>query len=307
MQTKAGRSGPERPRSTHTAWLGGVFLGLLAAGLAAPASGVEIVCPDEWELVVVDLINEERAAEASRTGQAIPELEIDVRLVAAARRHSLDMAENEFLGHVGSDGSTPWDRMADAGYAGGAGETAGAGYSSPEAIVSGWMNSSSHRQILLGPGYRHVGVGYAANPGARSPLYWHLWTANFGTAREPAYGVDEYCGAEPACRDGIDNDRDGRIDFPFDPQCRKPNQLSERPACSDGFDNDGDGRFDHPEDPECTAPAHFSESSAYCGLGFELAAVVPLLGAWRLRLARRPRDRGRGRARPGRARAASDP
>jgi hypothetical protein len=49
------------------------------------------------------------------------------------------------------------------------------------------------------------------------------------------------------CQNGLDDDGDGLVDFPADPGCADPLDLSEtNPAvdCDDGFDNDGDGRVD---------------------------------------------------------------
>lgn len=56
-------------------------------------------------------------------------------------------------------------------------------------------------------------------------------------------------GQPPACNDGIDNDGDGRTDYPEDPGCASPEDPSELdplhlPQCADGIDNDGDGRID---------------------------------------------------------------
>lgn len=58
-----------------------------------------------------------------------------------------------------------------------------------------------------------------------------------------------------ACADGLDNDGDGRIDFPADPGCTSAddNDESDPPQCSDGFDNDGDGLTDYPNDPGCSS------------------------------------------------------
>ncbi|MBU1899136.1 hypothetical protein KKB55_15460, partial [Myxococcota bacterium] len=58
----------------------------------------------------------------------------------------------------------------------------------------------------------------------------------------------------PACADGVDNDGDGRVDHPDDPDCEGPEGTDEAgpppPQCSDGLDNDGDDRVDL-EDPDC--------------------------------------------------------
>jgi hypothetical protein len=67
------------------------------------------------------------------------------------------------------------------------------------------------------------------------------------------------------CSDGVDNDGDGRIDFPADPGCSSPNDDSEAdgggtPECRDGVDNDGDGRIDFPNDPGCSSRNDDSEA-----------------------------------------------
>jgi hypothetical protein len=67
----------------------------------------------------------------------------------------------------------------------------------------------------------------------------------------------------PACSDGLDDDADGRTDWPDDPGCDSPGDTSERsPAleCDDGLDNDGDGAIDFPADEDCEAPDGASET-----------------------------------------------
>ncbi len=64
------------------------------------------------------------------------------------------------------------------------------------------------------------------------------------------------------------------------------------PGCDDGLDNDGDGRIDWDGGPgsgspdaDCVSAADDTEqrAAAFCGLGPELALVLPLLGALRRR------------------------
>ena len=70
------------------------------------------------------------------------------------------------------------DRIEDAGYLwSAAGENIAAGYSTPQAVVTGWMNSAGHRQNILSSAYCDLGVGYAYN---RSSTYDHYWTQDFG-------------------------------------------------------------------------------------------------------------------------------
>jgi len=67
----------------------------------------------------------------------------------------------------------------------------------------------------------------------------------------------------PDCSDEVDNDKDGKIDFPNDPGCKSPQDDDETddtpPQCSDGKDNDGDGKIDYPRDPGCDSRADDDE------------------------------------------------
>ncbi|MEA2188612.1 MAG: hypothetical protein QOK16_3623 [Solirubrobacteraceae bacterium] len=62
----------------------------------------------------------------------------------------------------------------------------------------------------------------------------------------------------PPCTDGLDNDPipgDGKIDYPSDPGCISASDASETDtACSDGVDNDFDTFIDFPFDWGCSAP-----------------------------------------------------
>jgi hypothetical protein len=84
---------------------------------------------------------------------------------------------------------------------------------------------------------------------------------------------------QPKCSDGIDNDGDGKIDYPNDPGCFVPQQDDETddcpdgpgcPQCADGIDNDGNGTTDYPDDPSCTSAAdvdEINEDPNACGTG----------------------------------------
>jgi hypothetical protein len=98
------------------------------------------------------------------------------------------------------------------------------------------------------------------------------------------------------CDDGFDDDGDGLVDWPDDPGCQLPVSVVENPGCDDDLDNDGDGKIDWDggpsagtPDPQCVnAPWRQMEAQPQsCGLGFELALLVPLLA----RLARLRRVR----------------
>ena len=88
-----------------------------------------------------------------------------------------------------------------------------------------------------------------------------------------------------ACNDGIDNDGDGDIDL-ADAACTSAGLHIENPECNDGVDNDGDGNIDL-ADGHCSGPDDNRElASKSCGLGFELALLLPAWIAVRRRLQR---------------------
>jgi uncharacterized protein YkwD len=103
---------------------------------------------------VVALVNQERV----KVG--CPPLGISSQLTASAQGHSQDMALNDFFSHTGSNGSSPWDRMAATGYSGGAAENVAAGYATAAAVMAAWMQSPGHRANILNCGLRDIGIGF---------------------------------------------------------------------------------------------------------------------------------------------------
>ena len=86
--------------------------------------------------------------------------------------------------------------------------------------------------------------------------------------RIPAGGTNMIC-TKPVCSDGLDDDDDGKIDYPTDPGCFGPTDATENddcpngpscPDCADGVDNDGDGQTDYPNDTSCAAASSASEA-----------------------------------------------
>jgi len=132
--------------------------------------------PDDLanEQAIADLINQQRRA------HGLPALALVPELTQAARRHSRDMADHNFVSHTGSDGSSYIDRVREAGYDGVAGgEIIGAGFGGdPQAMVSCWMNSPGHRSLILSPDAEEMGVGYTVN---HNSAYGHYWTVDFGS------------------------------------------------------------------------------------------------------------------------------
>jgi uncharacterized protein YkwD len=127
-----------------------------------------------FESTLVSLINQERS------NLGISPLIVSSQLTAAARQHSRDMACNDFFSHTGSDGSSPFDRMAWSGFSFTAAAEniyAGSGpYNSPQQAFNGWMNSPGHRANMLNAAYTHVGIGYIY---CASSTYGGYFTADF--------------------------------------------------------------------------------------------------------------------------------
>lgn len=174
--------GSARPSNfTPTTYLYLPLLAYLPTSTATPTPTVTptptatLIPPDDLanEQSIADLINQERSS------NGLPPLNLVSELTQAARRHSRDMADNNFTSHTGSDGSNAGQRMLEAGYNWTTwGETIGWGFGgNPESMVDWWMNSPTHRAIILSTNYTDFGVGYALN-GASD--WGHYWTVNFG-------------------------------------------------------------------------------------------------------------------------------
>lgn len=125
----------------------------------------------DLEAEVVALTQQVRADNGCET-----ELNLDDRLVAAARAHSADMAERDYFDHTSPDGEGPGDRATAAGYSAWGGENIAVGYPTAQAVIDGWMDSEGHRANILNCGFAAIGVG-VAEAGDGGGYYW---TQSFG-------------------------------------------------------------------------------------------------------------------------------
>jgi hypothetical protein len=134
--------------------------------------------------------------------------------------------------------------------------------------------------ITFADGYEHV-VDYTDDvlaQGATGALFQkYLYFSATPTVVGPNR-VDHYTYVGPhRCDDGLDQDGDSLTDFPADPGCQSSASEIENPACNDGVDNDGDAEVDL-LDPHCNGVASKrSERPTVCGLGIEVALLLPLL------------------------------
>ena len=115
----------------------------------------------EYALRVVDLVNAERAK------QGLSPLTVKSELMDYAQLRSTEIVDN--FDHKRPDGSSPLNYVMSLDGIHRAGENIAGGYSTPEKVMEGWMNSTGHRQNILNSSYTMIGVGCYKSNGM---LYW---------------------------------------------------------------------------------------------------------------------------------------
>ncbi len=155
---------------------------VLALGLAVSASGALAQASGDLNSVleqqVLDLINVERA------NNGLGAVLLDLNLDAAAEAHALDMATTPCFQHNSCDGTATFARVKSY-YTPNTwlGEIIAAGYSTPSAVVNGWMNSPGHRANILDGNFKVAGVALADSSVGTYRTYW---VVDFGGAVTPA-------------------------------------------------------------------------------------------------------------------------
>lgn len=190
-----------------------------AAGIFIPVAGAAVgsgdgtkigtvyVSPTQQEIDVLNLVNEVRTKGsingtniisgtcAEGNWSAKSALTYNGILAYSARKHADYLAYEKYEGHSESNtssryfyASTPEDRIAKTNSVTNnqvsiyAYETAGAGHTRPQAIdmVSGWMKSTVHCQIIMNSSLSEFGSGYAKGNWDESiGLYENNWVAMF--------------------------------------------------------------------------------------------------------------------------------
>lgn len=118
----------------------------------------------QMEMEVVRLVNIEREKAGLSPFTSSSELS------KVARMKSEDMARNNYFSHTSPTYGSPFDMMKKFGIRyNRAGENIAKGYSSAQAVVRGWMNSSGHRANILNPSFNTLGVGAYNSNGT---IYW---------------------------------------------------------------------------------------------------------------------------------------
>ena len=130
---------------------------------------------------ILNHVNAHRASGATCGGAARPAvgpLTLHPALNAAAERHAVDMATRDYFNHTGHDGSSPFDRIDDAGFSGSPqGENIAAGYATAADVVAGWMGSTGHCNNIMNGNFVYMGGALSFNAGS---TYGNYWVQTFG-------------------------------------------------------------------------------------------------------------------------------
>jgi len=104
----------------------------------------------------------------ARTAAGLPALTVNAQLTIAAKNHAVDMLCNNYLSHLGLDGSTPEDRVREAGFTASlvvedlyALHPAYGG--NPQSAFDWWMNDADAKADLLNANTTTLGIAYVTS------------------------------------------------------------------------------------------------------------------------------------------------
>ncbi len=171
-------------------------------GAGASCSDADLV-PSAENLATVAtttlcLLNGERA------DAGLPALRQNGRLARAAVGHSQDMVDARYFDHLDKSGGGPVDRVRATGYIPSTGVwTVGENLAwgtgtlaTPKAIVAAWMKSQGHRENILRPTFKEIGLGVVTgNPRSSSGSGATFTTAFGATSRAAAREVASTTGS----------------------------------------------------------------------------------------------------------------
>lgn len=103
---------------------------------------------------------------------AVPALTWNAKLEAAADAHNRDMQSGNYFAHTSPSGSTLGSRVTAAGYIWKAvGENIALGQSTPEEVMTDWLNSAGHCNNIMSGSYTEIAV--AKLPSSKG-TYWTM-------------------------------------------------------------------------------------------------------------------------------------
>lgn len=144
-----------------------------STGSTTTLSGCEV---ETYQADLLELVNAARS-EARMCGDthyaAAAPLTYSCTLEEAAQAHSSDMATYNFFSHTGSDGLSVGARVTATGYPWSiVGENIAAGYSSPSAVMAGWLDSPGHCANIMRDSFSEFGTARVAGDGTDYANYW---------------------------------------------------------------------------------------------------------------------------------------
>ncbi|MFK7751972.1 MAG: CAP domain-containing protein [Sedimentitalea sp.] len=123
------------------------------------------------QIRMLDSVNALRGASGSGP------IRLDAQLTSAAATHALDMSVQNRPWHFGSDGSSPIDRVARAGFPGlMLGEAISETYETELETLAAWMEAPGSRSVILEP--RATSMGFAWHQEKNGKIWWALVMGN---------------------------------------------------------------------------------------------------------------------------------
>ncbi|MGH1464017.1 MAG: CAP domain-containing protein [Cognatishimia sp.] len=120
---------------------------------------------------------------ALRSASGVSAVELNPQLVAAAATHSRDMSIQNRPWHFGSDGSSPIQRIARAGYPGVlVGETISETYETELETLGAWMEDPGSRTVILDRSAQDMGFSWHQESNGK--IWWTLVLGAEGVAPE---------------------------------------------------------------------------------------------------------------------------
>jgi uncharacterized protein YkwD len=150
----------------------------LAASLALGLPALACNVPANAESLQAEVLSN---LNAQRKANGLSPFKLSGKLDKAAQGHACDNAARRSISHDSSDGGTLTTRLRKAGYKyRAAAENTGRGFGTGTRAVEWWMNSPKHRDNILFPRVKEVGIGIALSDAPDNKLHWVI---NFGTSK----------------------------------------------------------------------------------------------------------------------------
>jgi uncharacterized protein YkwD len=170
------------------------FVAVVCLVATAPSGKAQTTTLDAEQSAFLTLINNYRAQ------NGVGPLQVSVALQQSSQWMSGDMAAKNYFSHTDSLGRDPFTRMTSFGYTHyPEGENIAAGNSDAQNTFTQWQTACdpdstgactfAHRQNMLNPGFKVLGIGRVYN--AASTYRWY-WTTDFGGF------VDQTIGSTPS-------------------------------------------------------------------------------------------------------------